>query len=72
MAAVLRGKTVAERLRMPFDANRTARLLIEGSLRTRHPDWTGFQIRQEIARRMLGTSRGRPCGSGSGFADAAN
>ena len=53
-AAILRPKTPAERIEMAFGCNRTARLLIEGGLRTIHFDWTDEQVQAEIARRMLG------------------
>jgi Rv0078B-related antitoxin len=53
VAAVLRRKTPAERVAMALDMNRTARLLIEDGLRTRHPDWTDDQIKVEVAWRML-------------------
>ena len=53
VADVLRGKTVAQRVEMILDANRTMRLLIETGLRTRHPDWSDEQIAAEVARRML-------------------
>jgi hypothetical protein len=53
IVAVLRTKTPAERLAMALDCNRTARLLIEGHLRTQYPDWRKDQIAAEIARRML-------------------
>ena len=55
VAEALRTKTPAQRLMMAFEANHTARLLIEGSLRSRYPDWSDGQVRREIARRMLGT-----------------
>lgn len=54
LAEVLRAKTLTERAAMVFDANDTMRLLLEGAMRTRHPDWDDRQIRQAIARRMLG------------------
>lgn len=53
VAAILRTKTTWERAAMIFDANRTMRLLIEGHLRTLHPDWDATQIQSEIAHRML-------------------
>ena len=52
VASVLRQKTPAERLAMMFDCNRTMRLLIAGSLRTRHADWDDAKIAAEVARRM--------------------
>ena len=57
VVAVLRGKTVAERVAMVFDAERTMRLLLEAHLCWRHPDWDASQIAAEIARRRgLGSS----------------
>lgn len=53
---MLRSKTPAERLEMAFACNRTMRQLLEGHLRTRHPDWDRQSIDAEIARRMLGGS----------------
>ena len=53
MAEVLRRKTPAERVAMVSAAHRTARLLIEGRLRTRHPDWNDARVSDEVARRML-------------------
>ena len=49
---VLRRKTPAERVEMIFDANRTVRLLLEGHLRWRHPDWDDQAVMHEIARRI--------------------
>jgi hypothetical protein len=63
VAAILRRKTVTERVAMILDANETMRKLIEGPLRSRHPDWTDEQINREVARRMLGDAPvdGRSC-----------
>ena len=56
MVQVLRDKSPAERVEMIFAANRTMRLLLEGHLRWRHPDWDDAAIAAEIARRMsIGT-----------------
>jgi hypothetical protein len=52
VAEILRRKTTAERVAMISAAHRTMRLVIEGSLRTRHPDWDQTRIMQEVARRM--------------------
>lgn len=54
VADILRRKTTAQRAAMIFDANRTMRLLLEGAMRTRHPEWEDRQIMREVARRMLG------------------
>lgn len=57
MAAVLRHKAPWERVAMIGQANRTMRALIEGHLRTWHPQWSDEQIKREIGRRLLrGTS----------------
>ena len=53
LAEVLRRKTPAERVAMVSAAHRTARLLIEGHLRTRNPDWDDARVSAEVARRML-------------------
>ena len=53
VAAILRTKKTWERAEMIFDANCTMRLLLEGHLRTLHPDWDKQQIQVEVARRML-------------------
>ncbi len=55
VAEVLRHKTVTQRLAMVFAAHRMARMLIEGSLRSTHPDWSEDQIRSQASRRLLGT-----------------
>jgi hypothetical protein len=52
VAAALRNKTPAERVALGLSCNRTARLLIEGHLLTRFPEWTQQQISAEVARRM--------------------
>ena len=57
VAEILRRKTPAERVEMIFACNRTMRLLIEGGIRTFHPDWDDVQIKKEVARRM---TRGTP------------
>jgi hypothetical protein len=53
VAAVLRGKTVAQRVAMTLSSHRTARLLMGGSIRSCHPEWTEEQIQCEVSRRML-------------------
>ncbi len=54
VAQALRQKTPTERIGMVLAANRTMRLVVEGSLRSRHPDWKDDQIKKEVARRMSG------------------
>lgn len=52
VADILRRKTPAERVEMIAGMWRTARLLIEGHVRTYHPDWTDEQLRAEVIRRL--------------------
>jgi hypothetical protein len=53
MAEVLQRRTPGERLALGMELHRTARLMIAGSLRAEHPDWTEEQVAAEVARRML-------------------
>ncbi|HEY7117402.1 MAG TPA: hypothetical protein VH475_12495 [Tepidisphaeraceae bacterium] len=53
VAEILKRKTPAERIALGFAANRTVRLVIEGSVRSQHPDWDDAAIRAAVARRML-------------------
>jgi hypothetical protein len=52
LAAVLRQKSIPERIEMVLDANRTARLLVAGRVQTDHPDWNADRVSLEVARRM--------------------
>lgn len=52
VAAILRQKTPAQRVAMIFECNTTMRLIIEASIRRRHPDWDDAMIRAGVARRM--------------------
>jgi N-acetylglucosamine kinase-like BadF-type ATPase len=57
VAQILRTKTITERIAMVFAANRTMRLVIEGGVRTQHPEWNNEQVQCEVVRRMsLGTT----------------
>jgi hypothetical protein len=51
--AILRNKSTIERFRLANEANKTARALIAGRLKTDHPHWTKEQVTAEVARRML-------------------
>ncbi len=53
VAKCLRERTIAERVAMVFDANRTMRGLIEARVRMNQPGWSDHQVAAEIARRML-------------------
>lgn len=50
--AILRGKSPEERLRMSFGMWNTARILVRGTLRQEHPDWTEEEILRESAHRL--------------------
>ena len=63
VAAILRTKSPAQRLRMVFDANQMVRKLIAGRVKTDHPDWTEDRIQREVARRMSGEA-GRTAAKG--------
>ena len=63
VAELLRRKTPAERVAMLLEANVTLRALVEGGLRTQHPDWTGEQIKAEVTRRMTRGPEGVPAQS---------
>ena len=52
VAEILRRKTPAERVAMVSGAHRTMRLIIEGAIRTDHPDWDDEQVRAAVVRRM--------------------
>jgi Rv0078B-related antitoxin len=52
MAAVLRRKTGAERLKIANDMFVGARRILLGYLRAQHPQWDERQLEQEAARRI--------------------
>lgn len=52
VAEVMRRKSFAERIEMAAKLQRLAHALIEGRLRTDHPDWDDARITTEIARRI--------------------
>jgi ABC-type transport system involved in cytochrome bd biosynthesis fused ATPase/permease subunit len=52
VAEVMRRKTFAERIAMAAQLQRLAHALIEGRLRSDHPDWDDERIATEIARRI--------------------
>jgi hypothetical protein len=57
---MLRRKTPAERVEMLLEAHETLRQLVEGGLRTQHPDWPDDRINAEVAGRMTRDSEGVP------------
>lgn len=52
MAAILRRKTPAERLRIAERMFASARVMLRGAIRASHPDWSVEQVDREIARRI--------------------
>lgn len=56
MAAVLRGKTGAERLAIAFGMFRAARRMIASQLRAEHPEWDDAAVERETARRIASGS----------------
>ncbi len=54
MAEALRRKTPAERLAATHAMWRAAHGRTLGLVRHLHPDWSDFQVRAEMRRRMLG------------------
>ncbi len=53
IAAIMRGKTVSQKISIVIEANRTMRALIAGRLRSDNPTWSQLQIDREVSRRML-------------------
>ena len=54
MAAVLRRKTGAERLRIASDMVEAARRMMSSHLAAEHPDWDERRIQEEVSRRIAG------------------
>ncbi len=52
MAAVLRAKSEAERLRIGWGMWRAARDMLTRLLRAEHPDWSAGEVGREVARRL--------------------
>ncbi len=52
MAAILRNKTPAERLKIAFDMWDFARGMIARIAKMEHPDWSDAEIERHVARRM--------------------
>lgn len=57
MAAILRNKTEAERLRIGWGMWRSARDMLRNLVRGEHRDWPEAAVRQEAARRLAGGTR---------------
>jgi Rv0078B-related antitoxin len=52
VAAILRKKTIAERLELAFGLWDFARDFLTLTVKRQHPDWDEKQVRREVARRM--------------------
>ncbi len=54
MAAVLRTKTGAERLRIASEMVEAARRMMASHLAAEHPDWDEPRVHEEVSRRIAG------------------
>jgi len=54
VAEILRGKTPAERGEMIAGMWRTARSIVEGGVRSQHPQWGPEEVKAEVRRRLTG------------------
>lgn len=52
MADIMRQKTEIERLDIAARLWQSAREIVQGALKTDHPDWSEEQVDREIAHRM--------------------
>ena len=52
-AAILAGKTPAERAWMIDDCHRSARIVVAAGERIRHPTWTEQQILRAVSKRIV-------------------
>lgn len=52
MIPILRAKSGVERLRMLNGMFRSARQIVEYSIRAAHPDWMPVEVQREIARKI--------------------
>ena len=52
MVEILRNLTPQQRLKTAFGMWESARILIRGTIRQQHPDWTEDQVRRETANRL--------------------
>lgn len=53
MAAILKSKTPAERIRIGFALWSSAREMLMVHIQKTHPGWDGKRVEQEVARRLL-------------------
>ncbi len=57
MAAVLRGKTPVERLRVAFGLWTSTKNMLERLLRSQHPDWDDRTVKAEAAKKDVSWNR---------------
>ena len=57
MAAILRQKTEADRLRIAWGMWRSARTMLENLMRAEHADWSEDEVQQVVARRLAHGTR---------------
>lgn len=53
VAAILRGMSHAQRVEQVFQAGTLARTMMAAGVKSRHPDWSDQEVRQEVARIWL-------------------
>jgi hypothetical protein len=53
-AAILAGKTPAERIALANSAHRCARIMVMSRVQQLHPDWSAEKQQREFLRRLLG------------------
>lgn len=70
-AESLQSHNPGERLAVAFGIFDTARLMLSGTLRQQHPDWTEERIQQEVAKRLPLASELGDAGSAPGTPPAA-
>ena len=53
VAVILRGMAPAQRVEQVFQAGTLARTMMAAGVKSRHPDWSDQEVRQEVARIWL-------------------
>ena len=53
MVAIMRSKTISQKMAILNDAHRTARKLVRCGVQMQHADWSSQQVEAEVSRRLL-------------------
>lgn len=53
MVAIMRSKTIAQKMAILNDAHRTARKLVRCGVQMQHADWSVEQVEAEVSRRLI-------------------